>query len=85
MRLPAAPKGNGTQPSHKYETKQTGLLERDQTQEIRGGGTGIRRARVEKLVAESAAQGTGTRTARPDPEARHWLYDHHIDWAEPIS
>jgi 2-polyprenyl-6-methoxyphenol hydroxylase-like FAD-dependent oxidoreductase len=45
--------------------------------------TDIRRARVERLVAESAAQSSST--ARPDPEARHWLYDHHIDWAEPIS
>jgi 2-polyprenyl-6-methoxyphenol hydroxylase-like FAD-dependent oxidoreductase len=48
--------------------------------------TAIRRPRVEKLVAESAAQGGNLgRTARPDPEARHWLYDHHIDWAEPVS
>jgi hypothetical protein len=38
LRLPTAPKGNGTQPSHKYETNRLGLLERDRTQEMRGGG-----------------------------------------------
>jgi 2-polyprenyl-6-methoxyphenol hydroxylase-like FAD-dependent oxidoreductase len=47
--------------------------------------TDIRRPRVEKLVAESAAQSSDPGRTRPDPEARHWLYDHHIDWAEPIN
>jgi 2-polyprenyl-6-methoxyphenol hydroxylase-like FAD-dependent oxidoreductase len=49
--------------------------------------TGIRRARVERLVAESANQGSnaGSSSSRPDPAERHWLYDHHIDWADPVS
>ncbi|MBP2320261.1 2-polyprenyl-6-methoxyphenol hydroxylase-like FAD-dependent oxidoreductase [Kibdelosporangium banguiense] len=48
--------------------------------------TNIRRARVEKLVADSAAQSNRQgQSVRPDPTERHWLYDHHIDWQEPIS
>ncbi|ONI81183.1 FAD-dependent oxidoreductase [Actinosynnema sp. ALI-1.44] len=49
--------------------------------------TAIRRDRVERLVAESAALGSGAnrRAAPPKPEERHWLYDHAIDWAAPVA
>jgi 2-polyprenyl-6-methoxyphenol hydroxylase-like FAD-dependent oxidoreductase len=44
--------------------------------------TEIRRPRVERLVAESAAQAQNSRQiARRDPGDRNWLYDHQIDWA----
>ncbi|MEU3624648.1 FAD-dependent oxidoreductase [Amycolatopsis coloradensis] len=41
----------------------------------------LRRARVEKLVASSAAVSSST-TADRD---RNWLYQHHIEWDSPIS
>ncbi|MCE7006445.1 FAD-dependent monooxygenase [Kibdelosporangium philippinense] len=49
--------------------------------------TEIRRARVERLVAESAEQGSNPnrRAAVPRPEDRHWLYDYEIDWNEAIA
>lgn len=49
--------------------------------------TGIRRSRVERLVAESAALSTNPnrRVAAPGPQDRHWLYDHEIDWDERIA
>lgn len=49
--------------------------------------TSIRRERVERLVAESAALTTdpNRRVAAPGGEERHWLYDHEIDWDEPMN
>ncbi|RSM89595.1 FAD-dependent oxidoreductase [Kibdelosporangium aridum] len=49
--------------------------------------TEIRRPRVERLVAESAALGNtqNRRTVMPGSPERHWLYDHEIDWAERIA
>lgn len=38
---------------------------------------GLRRERVEKLVAASAGQDVG--------EERDWLYSHHIDWAAEVT
>jgi 2-polyprenyl-6-methoxyphenol hydroxylase-like FAD-dependent oxidoreductase len=38
---------------------------------------GLRRERVEKLVAASAGQDVG--------EERGWLYSHHIDWDTKIT
>ncbi|RSN38820.1 FAD-dependent oxidoreductase [Amycolatopsis sp. WAC 04197] len=40
----------------------------------------LRRARVEELVAGSAAMSSGTTSDRD----RNWLYRHHIDWDETI-
>lgn len=40
----------------------------------------LRRERVEKLVASSAAVSSGTTS----DESRDWLYRHHIDWDETI-
>jgi 2-polyprenyl-6-methoxyphenol hydroxylase-like FAD-dependent oxidoreductase len=45
--------------------------------------TGLRRARVERLVATSAEQGNSNR-AVSQPSERGWLYDHHIDWDSPV-
>ncbi|WP_281244453.1 FAD-dependent monooxygenase [Amycolatopsis xylanica] len=39
---------------------------------------GLRRERVERLVAVSAGQ-------RDAGTERNWLYDHHIDWDAPIT
>ncbi|KZB84520.1 FAD-dependent oxidoreductase [Amycolatopsis regifaucium] len=41
----------------------------------------LRRARVEKLVASSAALSSGTTS----DEGRNWLYQHHIEWDETIA
>lgn len=41
----------------------------------------LRRARVEKLVASSAAVSSGTTS----DEGRNWLYQHHIEWNETIT
>ncbi|WP_414937363.1 FAD-dependent oxidoreductase [Amycolatopsis sp. cmx-11-51] len=41
----------------------------------------LRRARVEKLVASSAAVSSGTTS----DEGRNWLYRHHIEWDAKIS
>lgn len=41
----------------------------------------LRRARVEKLVASSAAVSTGTTS----DGGRNWLYQHHIEWDSKIS
>ncbi|MBV9314922.1 MAG: FAD-dependent monooxygenase [Pseudonocardia sp.] len=60
----------------------------------------LRRERVERLVAASAAQDNGirpgylrrllrdllpSRTLLPRPESRTWLYDHHIDWSRNVT
>ncbi|MEV4314083.1 FAD-dependent monooxygenase [Actinocrispum sp. NPDC049592] len=60
----------------------------------------IRRARVERLVAASAEQGSNatpgpvkrfirdailTKVRKPAPESRAWLYDHHIEWSARIT
>lgn len=44
--------------------------------------TGLRRERVERLVAASAEQGNQAASPASD---RSWLYDHHIDWDEPVQ
>ncbi|MFC3451727.1 FAD-dependent oxidoreductase [Amycolatopsis speibonae] len=41
----------------------------------------LRRARVEKLVASSAAVSSGTTSDRD----RNWLYQHHIEWDAKIG
>ncbi|MET0136357.1 MAG: FAD-dependent monooxygenase [Kibdelosporangium sp.] len=50
--------------------------------------TGIRRARVERLVAMSAATAAGSppaKSAADQGNDRDWLYRHHIDWDSPVS
>jgi 2-polyprenyl-6-methoxyphenol hydroxylase-like FAD-dependent oxidoreductase len=47
--------------------------------------TSIRKPRVEALVAASAQQATGAGRQTADQRSeRNWLYDHHIDWQEPV-
>lgn len=56
----------------------------------------VRRARIERLVAFSAAQaatqarpersnGSGRSSQFEDPNDRDWLYSHHIEWSQPLS
>jgi 2-polyprenyl-6-methoxyphenol hydroxylase-like FAD-dependent oxidoreductase len=47
--------------------------------------TGIRKSRVEQLVAASAGQGAGaSRRVGDRAGERNWLYDHHIEWDSPV-
>lgn len=47
--------------------------------------TGIRKSRVEQLVAASAGQGAGANRKVGDRAGeRNWLYDHHIEWSASV-